>query len=82
LTVLQVSERSTGRYVLRIATADSYDDVVWVEYEGPRVLEEDVVMLYGTFDGLHTYEAVLGNAITLPQITADSITVLTKAGDR
>lgn len=80
--VLQVSEASMGRYVLRIATADYYDDVVWVEYEGPRVLEEDIVMLYGTFDGLHTYEAVLGNEITLPQITADSITVLTKAGDR
>lgn len=83
--VLQVAQRDDGTFALRIAiTEDDYfwTDPIWVEYGGARVLEDDLVMLYGTFDGLTTYTAVLGNEITIPKIRADKITVLIKAGDR
>ena len=83
--VLQVSEHDDGSFTLRIAVTEEeyfFTDPVWVEYDGPRVLEDDLVLLYGTFDGLQTYTAVLGNEVTIPAIEADTITVLTKAGDR
>lgn len=37
-------------------------------YEGERILEGDIVEVYGVYDGLYSYEAVLGNIITIPKI--------------
>jgi hypothetical protein len=83
--VVQVSQRDDGRFVLRVDVTNKgyyWSDTIWVEYDGPRVLENDLVTLTGTFDGLTTYRAVLGNDITIPQVTADSIVVAVKAADR
>ena len=83
--VLQVTQRDDGTFVLRVAIMDKgyyWTDAVWVEYTGQRVLENDLVTVAGRFEGLTTYQAVLGNAITLPKITADSVSVTVKATDR
>ena len=83
--VLQVNDNGDGSFTLRIGITEEaygFTDAVWVEYDGPRVLEDDLVMLQGTFVGLHTYTAVLGNAVTIPEVNADLITVLEKAGER
>ena len=81
--VVQVQEKeclifcdeSDQGYILRIAvTQGSYglwDDPIWVEYAGSeRFLEDDIVTVWGTVTGLQKYTAVLGNQITIPQITA------------
>ena len=48
-----------------------WDDPIWVEYMGTeRFLEDDIVTVWGVVDGLKKYIAVLGNQITIPQITA------------
>jgi hypothetical protein len=83
--VLQVSNKDAGSYVLRVAVTEkpyTWTDAVWVEYDGPRVLEDDIVTFRGEFTGLQTYTAVLGNDITVPRVDAEGITVVTKAGDR
>ena len=46
----------------------SWDDAVLLDYAGPRLLEDDVVEVVGTVTGLFTYEAVLGNEVTVPHI--------------
>lgn len=76
--VLQVQEKSClfcdkPGYVLRIGVTkgalDIWDDPIWVDYAGSeRFLEEDIVTVWGTVDGLETYTAVLGNTVTVPRI--------------
>jgi hypothetical protein len=62
-------------YHLRVeVTKGSYglwDDPLWIEYTGTeRFLEDDLVTVWGVVEGLKKYIAVLGNQITIPQITA------------
>ncbi len=68
--VIAVSERN-NQFVLRgNVTRGSYswDDAVLLDYAGPRLLENDIVEVVGTVAGLYTYEAVLGNEVTVPHI--------------
>ncbi len=48
--------------------AYSWDDAVLLGYVGSRLLEDDIVEIVGTVFGLYTYEAVLGNEVTVPHI--------------
>ena len=78
--VLQYGELSClfcddpGHY-LRVGTTNQgyglYDDPIYVLYYGDqRFLEDDIVTVWGTVDGLESYTAVLGNEVTLPRIKA------------
>lgn len=81
--VLQVMEQSqsngTTRVSLRVASKGRYDDVVYVVYirgaDEARILEDDKVTVYGTSEGLYSYETVMGAEVTIPMIRADSVTV-------
>ena len=70
--ILQVNERRTDTYILRVATKQStygyHDDVIYVNYKGDRLLEGDLIDIWGISKGLKTYEAILGNQITIPEI--------------
>lgn len=83
--ILQVSERSTDKYVLRVATKWSeygyYEDIIWVECEGDRLLEGDIIDVWGESKGLETYDAVLGNQVTIPKIDSVHVELVTKAGE-
>ena len=48
-----------------------WEDAVLLNYNNApvRVLEDDIVHFVGIMEGLHTYEAVLGNKVTVPSIT-------------
>ena len=37
-------------------------------YGGERILEEDIVDIYGKYDGLYSYESIWGETITIPRI--------------
>jgi len=83
--VVQVLTASDGSFDLRVAVTNKtyiWTDVVYVHYTGQRVLENDIISFKGSFDGLYTYTAVLGQSITVPKVTAAYVTVVTKAGDR
>lgn len=71
--VAQVQESGGSRAVLRVnVTRDGrwWSDTVWVNYTGERLLNDDIIDLWGTVKGRRTYRAVLGNSITIPEIDA------------
>lgn len=80
--VVQVMEVYGDNYVLRAKVTqgpyDRWEDTVWLDYEGDRVLEDDIVEFWGRVDGLKTYEAVLGNQITIPKIKVLHLELLIK----
>lgn len=83
--VSQVIESTWGTSVTLLVnvTKDEYgfyDDAIYVNYtpsssgEG-RVLEEDIITIYGEFEGLTSYTSVLGAKITVPQVSAQYIDI-------
>ena len=73
--IIQVAEKLFGGYVWRVATGESewfgyVSDIVWINYEGERFLEGDIVDVFGEVKGLRTYIAVLGQQVTVPELDA------------
>lgn len=77
--VVQVLEAGNGLAQLRVYTSmtdyeyiDNYydDDAVMVfiyNYDNKnRILEDDIIEIYGVFNDLYTYETVLGSSLTIP----------------
>ena len=66
-------------YTLRVGTGGSYyyDNVVYVVYTAdesePRILEDDMITVYGELKGEYTYETVMGNEITIPYMSGEYI---------
>ena len=55
-----------------------YTDTVYVVYvEDPsnRVLEDDIVSFYGMYDGLYSYQSVMGATITIPKVIANIVDI-------
>lgn len=74
--VLQADSSGDTCYA-RVAMNSSYDTVVFVTYPkdllGYRLLEDDIVTVYGVSLGVYSYEAVSGATITIPWLNADII---------
>lgn len=79
--IIQVLDGGDGSVELRVNTSNDgygwYDDTIYVAYEYKegelRLLEEDLVTIYGASGGLLTYESAIGAAITLPSVYAQYI---------
>lgn len=74
--VLQVMEGS-GTVQIRLAVNKDYDTVLYGEYKkdiiSSRVLENDIITVYGTSTGLLSYQSTMGGTITIPSIKIDKI---------
>ena len=77
--VIQVLEEN-GNYALRInVTYDDgwYDDTIFVSIPSNsmkgRILEDDIVSVYGKLAGLYEYESIFGEPITIPALSAQYI---------
>lgn len=74
--VIQAQDTDDGGAMLRVATsADGYDDIYMVqvnsdEWQNHRLLEDDVITIYGDVFGLYSYESTLGGKITVPALIA------------
>lgn len=83
--VIQVAG-STTKPILRVNVTDKefyWTDTIWVNAPStPRVLEEDIVQLWGTVKGEREYTALLGNSVRVPEVDGVALEVLVKAGDR
>lgn len=90
--VVQVMEISDDRYVLGVyvtpkegthvnSLGRAWKDAIWVNYEGVRLSEDDVVDIWGEVKGLRTYESVGGSNITIPEIDALHIGLVAEAGE-
>ena len=79
--VLQVMEDGKAVY-LRVSTKQSdygnyYDDVVFVTYsrgtDESRILEDDMINIYGQMMDLYTYKTVQGSQLSIPWVHASYI---------
>lgn len=77
--VIQVLEED-GEYTLRVNVTEGryiWEDTILVSYTAEpgasRILEDDIVTLYGTMKGVYTYESVMGADITVPLMLAEYI---------
>ena len=74
--VVQVQEGMFNTIVMRVnVTKGSYgiwEDTVYANYtysEGEsKILEDDIITMYGTIKGTKTYTTVLGSSVTIPQL--------------
>ena len=75
--VLQADSAGSDTYYMRLAMNSDYDTVIFVTYPKGiidyRLLEGDIVSVYGTCMGVYSYEAVSGATLTIPWIHADNI---------
>ena len=77
--IIQSSRKYDGVYDLRVRITgeDMYSsDIVWVNYAGPRILEDDIVGFYGIVKDIKSYTAVLGQAIEIPEIDSLHLSVI------
>lgn len=72
--VVYESENGTSEYLIEV-TKDEYDfwdDGVYFRYElkdGERIIEDDIITVYGEITGEKSYTTVLGASITVPEVT-------------
>lgn len=79
-TVVQVcSEASSPLYYssYRVATSGRYDNVVYIKIDNygaeRRILEDDYITFYGSYDGIYSYKTVLGATMSIPSITVEYV---------
>ncbi|HIZ18552.1 MAG TPA: zinc ribbon domain-containing protein [Candidatus Olsenella stercoravium] len=80
--VIQALDDSDG-VTLRVNVTEGeygiWDDTVMAYYaygDGEsRILEDDIITMYGSFGGLYTYESVLGASITVPLVFAEFVEI-------
>ena len=74
--VIQVIE-GDGSVQIRLAVNDDYDHVVFCEYDSgivsSRVLEDDMITIYGISAGTISYQSTMGGQITIPGILVEKI---------
>ncbi len=62
---------------IRLAVNKNYDTILYCEYEkslvSSRVLEDDIITIYGVSTGLLSYKSTMGGTITIPSATVDRI---------
>jgi len=73
--IIQVQEQLFGGYVWRVATERNeyvgyIGNILWVNYDGSRFLEGDIIDLCGKVKGLKTYSSIFGQQVTIPEIDA------------
>lgn len=77
-TIIQVLEgASSSQY--RLAVDDNYDNIVLIDIPekllDSRVLEDDILTIYGESEGTVDYESTMGGDITVPAVTVDKFDI-------
>lgn len=74
--VVQVME-GDGTVEIRLSVNSDYNTVLYGSYSSSivssRVLEDDIITIYGTSKGLLSYQSTMGGTITIPHISIDKI---------
>lgn len=70
--IVQVQENRNDRFTFRINVSEGqygiWSDTVYVEWDGQRFLEDDLVEFTGEVLGLKSYSSIFGQKITIPEI--------------
>jgi hypothetical protein len=72
--IVQIAFLSGNEYIFRVATKKNQyfnysDDIIYVNYQGSRYFEGDIIDLWGRVDGLEIYSAPWSNTVSFPKIT-------------
>ena len=74
--VIQVIEGGSTVQI-RLAVNEDYDTILLGEYNNSivssRVLDDDLITIYGTSQGLISYKSTMGGTITIPSVSIDKI---------
>lgn len=74
--VVQVME-GDGYVQIRFAVNSDYDKIILGQYTNnivsSRVLEDDIITIYATSNGLVSYKSTMGGTITIPAVSIDKI---------
>lgn len=76
--IVQIQEGEDMTVIRLAVTQDSYgwnsSEVIWVEVDGyTDFVDEDIVTVYGTVVGSHSYTSQAGWEITVPAMLADTV---------
>ncbi len=70
---LRVNVTKTGEYYTY------YTDTIYVTYtataDDPRILEDDIITMYGVLEGEETYTTIFGASVTIPSFSAEYIDI-------
>lgn len=73
---IQIIEGSYQNQI-RLAIDSDYDKIILITYVKSivtsRVLEDDIITIYGVSDGLISYQSTMGGMITIPSVLVDKI---------
>lgn len=74
--VIQVMEGDTENQI-RLAVDSDYDTILYCGYDpsivSSRILEDDIITIYGTSVGTISYQSTLGGTITIPGVLVEKI---------
>ena len=77
--VIQVVEGASSLHIFYESKSsdeyDIWDHTIWVNHQGRRVLDDDIVRVWGIVKGRRTYKSVLGGQITIPEIDAAALEI-------
>lgn len=63
----------------RMSTRGRNDNMIFIEYKSDliaqRLIEDDIITIYGVADGLYTYTTIIGGTVTLPRIIVDKMEI-------
>lgn len=78
--VVQTQENSNNSYTMRANVTEKdyglWEDDVFLNYQGERVLEDEIVEFWGEIKGVKKYSTVLGASRSIPEITVLQLQVL------
>lgn len=77
--IVQVLGSEEEGFQFRINVTETqyvWEDDVLIRWSGDRFVTDDIIEVWGRSNGLISYEAVLGNERTIPDVTAVDITLL------
>lgn len=82
IQVMQSGYGSSIYYTLRVGIKSGYsyyNDVIYVTYTASesdaRILEDDIITMYGELNGEKTYETTMGASVTIPYFLAEYIDI-------
>ena len=82
--VIQVVEMNDGVFVRMNVTKGEYTwtdtiaSYIRIPKGADRILEDDIITIYGECYGLYTYETVLGSEMSIPRIDAKYYDLITE----
>ena len=85
----QFVDDGEGEYILRVSTKpaalaeDGYigNTIILLHYNGKRVLEGDIIDLWGISKGLYSYTSVFNAPVTLPELDNPYIELVKKSSE-